>query len=583
MLLSLHISNFALIDELTIDFARGLNVLTGETGAGKSIILDAIDALLGGTVSVRLVRSGTSRAIVQGTFTSPPHLLDWLQANDIVVAANLICTREISRTGGTIRSKLRVNGTIVSKQILNELREHLVEITGQGQTNQIAHQQRQLLDAYGGLEADRLQVTHRFQACQQAEKQLSQRQQQQADHAFRLETLRTEVQELESAGLEAADELVTLEQEHQTLNHVVDLQQQSYQIYQLLYQNDSGESAAADLLSKAENLLVGCVDIDPKLQMLLDVVSDSLTQIIDVGRRINSYGDRLEADPKRLDEIEDRMRFLKHICRKYGCNLGELIDRLEKSQLELAGLTGKGESIEELQAILDTCQAELMQACQKLTDQRQQTAQKLQQQLVAELKPLGMAKVQFLVDIQPQTPTSNGADNVYFLFSPNPGEPLQSLAATASGGEMSRFLLALKACFSAITPTGTLIFDEIDTGVSGKITQSIADKLQQLAIDRQVLCVTHQPIMAAMADVHFQVRKEGVGKKAQERTVVKIERLEPQGRREEIAQLAGGHSAADSIAFADSLISQATPNSPLEKLQEGSSSKKSHRRAKMAQ
>jgi DNA repair protein RecN (Recombination protein N) len=492
MLLSLHISNFALIDELTIDFARGLNVLTGETGAGKSIILDAIDALLGGTVSVRLVRSGTSRAIVQGTFTSPPHLLDWLQANDIVVAANLICTREISRTGGTIRSKLRVNGTIVSKQILNELREHLVEITGQGQTNQIAHQQRQLLDAYGGLEADRLQVTHRFQACQQAEKQLSQRQQQQADHAFRLETLRTEVQELESAGLEAADELVTLEQEHQTLNHVVDLQQQSYQIYQLLYQNDSGESAAADLLSKAENLLVGCVDIDPKLQMLLDVVSDSLTQIIDVGRRINSYGDRLEADPKRLDEIEDRMRFLKHICRKYGCNLGELIDRLEKSQLELAGLTGKGESIEELQAILDTCQAELMQACQKLTDQRQQTAQKLQQQLVAELKPLGMAKVQFLVDIQPQTPTSNGADNVYFLFSPNPGEPLQSLAATASGGEMSRFLLALKACFSAITPTGTLIFDEIDTGVSGKLSRSLISCSSWRSIARCSVSPTNQ-------------------------------------------------------------------------------------------
>ncbi len=560
MLLSLHISNFALIDELTIDFARGLNVLTGETGAGKSIILDAIDALLGGTVSARLVRSGTSRAIVQGTFKSPPHLVEWLQVNEIVAADHLVCTREISRSGGTIRSKLRVNGTVVSKQVLNELREHLVEITGQGQTSQItaAHQQRQLLDAYGGLEADRLQVSQRFQAWQQAEKNLTQRQQQQADHAFRLETLQIEVQELEAAGLEAPNELITLEQEHQTLNHVVDLQQQSYQIYQFLYQSDLGESAAADLLSKAENLLVGCVDIDPKLQPLLDVVSDSLTQIIDVGRRINSYGDRLEADPQRLQEIEDRIRFLKHICRKYGCNLGELIDRLEKSQLELAGLKGKGESIEELQAIFDTCHAKLLKACEKLTDRRQQTAQKLQQQLVAELQPLGMAKVQFLVDIQPQMPSNNGADNVCFLFSPNPGEPLQSLAATASGGEMSRFLLALKACFSAITPTGTLIFDEIDTGVSGKVTQSIADKLQQLAIDRQVLCVTHQPIMAAMADVHFQVRKEGVGKKAQERTVVKIERLEPQRRREEIAQLAGGHSAADSIAFADSLLSQAT-------------------------
>jgi DNA repair protein RecN (Recombination protein N) len=565
MLLSLHISNFALIDELMISFDRGLNVLTGETGAGKSIILDAIDALLGGSINARLIRSGADRASLIGTFGCSSELSNWLTINQIPDQPVLTCAREISKRGGSLRSRLRVNGILINKQALAELREFLVEITGQGQTSKLiaSHQQRQLLDAYGGLEADRQQVTQSFQAWQQTERQLQEQQQFQQNYALHLANLQQEVQELEAAGLETGDELTALEQEHHTLNHVVDLQQQSYQIYQLLYQSDSGEVAATDLLAKAENLLIGAAEIDPQLQPVLEAVSDSLAMIIDAGRQINSYGDRLEADPKRLAEIEERMRYLKHLCRKYGCDLPALIDRFNQSQAALTSMVTMGSTVAELQAKLQAHYEALLAACNQLTQRRQQTAAALESQLVAELQPLGMAKVQFQVEIQPQSPGNSGADAVCFLFSPNPGEPLQSLAATASGGEMSRFLLALKSCFSAITSTGTLIFDEIDTGVSGKITQSIADKLRQLATDRQVLCVTHQPIMAAMADVHFQVRKEGAieqsnGKSQRERTVVKIERLESQRRREEIAQLAGGYSVADSIAFADALLSQAT-------------------------
>jgi DNA repair protein RecN (Recombination protein N) len=542
MLLSLHIRNFALVDELTVYFDRGLNILTGETGSGKSIILDAIDALLGGPVTARVIRTGSDRAVLEGVFQPSVSLHSgleqWLESNDIEITDELLCSREISRSGNSVRSRLRVNGTLLNRQTIAELREQLIEITGQGDTAQLttAAQQRVLLDAYGGndLEAQRQLVAQSFQAWRQAEQQLLEKLRQQTQQAARVELL-----------------------QHQTLNHIVDLQQQSYAVYQLLYQSDNGEAAVADLLGKAEHLLSGMADLDPLIQVVFDAVSDSLAQMIDAGRQINNYADRLEADPERLAEVEERMRVLKQLCRKYSSELPELLERQHTLQTELLELTNGGESIEVLTAAVRTNQARLLAECGLLTEQRQRTAERLQQQLIAELLPLGMAKVKFQVVLHPQAPSASGADEVSFQFSPNPGEPLQPIAETASGGEMSRFLLALKACFSAVTGTSTLVFDEIDTGVSGKVTQAIADKLQQLAADRQILCVTHQPIMAAMADVHFHVRKEGSGKKAAERTVVRIERLESERRREEIAQLAGGHTAAESIAFADSLISKA--------------------------
>jgi DNA repair protein RecN (Recombination protein N) len=559
MLLSLRISNFALIDELTIDFDQGLNVLTGETGAGKSIILDAIDAVLGGSVHSRMVRTGAKQSLIAGVFRPPAQIEEWLQVHKIAVHTDLVCSREISLNGKNVRSRLRVNGSLVNKQTMTDLREHLVEITAQGQTGQLLAGQRQLLDGYGGtkIHKQRQLVTALFTTWQQTQQQLADRQLQAQTRSEQVSLLQFHLQELDLANLESPNELAALEQEHLTLNHVVDLQQQSYQVYQLLYQNDSGEIlAAADLLGKAENVLIGMADIDPQLQPILEAVSNGLSQIIYAGREVNSYGDGLEADPARLEEIEERVRFLKQLCRRYHNDLAGIIDYYQQIQTELADLTGVEESIEVLIQLVQQQYDELVVGCNRLTKLRQRAADTLEQQLISELQPLGMAKVKFQAAIQPQLPSSSGADVVTFLFSPNPGEVLQPLVATASGGEMSRFLLALKACFSAVTGTSTLIFDEIDTGVSGKVTQLIADKLQQLTTHHQILCVTHQPIMAAMADAHFHVHKEGQGKKAAERTVVRIERLESGRRREEIAQLAGGHTAAESIAFADALLSK---------------------------
>jgi len=568
MLLSLHIQNFTLIDELELEFGAGLNVLTGETGAGKSIILDAIDLVLGGKATARMIRTGMEKATIEGTFVTTARVRQWLIDRDFDLADDdtVICSRELSLSGIHLRSRLRVNGTICNRQLIQELRELSIEITAQGQTVQLTNtaHQRELLDLYGGttLLQQRESIAIVSSAYHQAYQTWLDRQQTEQQRLQRLDLLQYQVQELTEVHLTTPSELLDLETERQRLSHIVDLQQQSYAVYQLLYQNDTGAIAVADLLGKAESTLIDMVAIDTSLQSSLDLVSLALTQVTEAGREINYYGDSLEADPDRLIEIEARIRTLKLICRKYGPSLTEAIEHELTIQTELTQLTAAGVSLEELEHRATDLQAQLATACQKLTTLRQQAAIDLERHLIGELKPLAMDKVKFQVKIAPQTPTPTGADSIAFYFSPNPGEPLQPLADTGSGGEMSRFLLALKACFSHNGGAGTLIFDEIDAGVSGKVAQSIAGKLHHLSQSQQVLCVTHQPLIAAMADRHFRVAKEtidtGNGNSEQERTIVRIEELHSQQqRRDEIAQIAGGQSAQEAISFATSLLSQA--------------------------
>jgi DNA repair protein RecN (Recombination protein N) len=409
-------------------------------------------------------------------------------------------------------------------------------------------------------------VAAAYSAFQEVDRLLLDRQQNEQQRLQRIDLLQYQAEELDRAQLSEPDEQIQLEEERQRLTHVVDLQQQSYAVYQLLYQNDTGEATAvADLLGKAESTLIDMVEIDASLQSTLDLVSLALAQVTEAGREINYYGDALEADPDRLTEIEERIRTLKLICRKYGPSLAEAIALHSAIKTELTQLTGAGASLEELEQQASELHWQLDRACAELTMLRQQAAISLERQLIGELKPLAMEKVQFQVAILPQPPISTGADSIAFTFSPNPGEPLQPLSETASGGEMSRFLLALKACFSTNGGVGTLIFDEIDAGVSGKVAHAIASKLHHLSQSQQILCVTHQPLIAAMADRHFRVAKQTTvsanssnGKSAAERTIVRIEELKSQHqRRDEIAQIAGGQSAQEAISFATSLLSQA--------------------------
>jgi len=573
MLLCLRIENFALIDQLELDFGAGLNVLTGETGAGKSIILDAIDAVLGGKVSSRVIRTGTSRAMVEATFTTNPPLAAWLteQEIDLIDDNSVVISREITVSTSNIRSRSRVNGVLVNRQLMGGLRDRLVEITAQGQTVQVGQsaQVRDWLDMYGGdaLIQQRQHIGTAFSAYQQAHTNLEKRRTSERERLQQLDLLTYQVQELSTANLSDPQELEQLQQERERLNHVVDLQQMSYKVYQALYQTEDETLAVSDLLGDSEATLNDMVEYDGQLQPLLDLVRDAQTAISEVARQINTYGESLEADPQRLEEVEERIRELKQICRKYGPSLTEAIAYSEKIQAELAALNDSEQSIESLEQQEKVCFDKLTQSCQKLTQLRQKTGATLESRLIAELKPLAMEKVKFQVEILPTVPTSAGADKITFMFSPNPGEPLQPLTEIASGGEMSRFLLALKACFNQADAAATLVFDEIDVGVSGRVAQAIAEKLHQLSQSHQVLCVTHQPLVAAMADKHFRVDKQtitqGKGKKSnngnsEQRTVVRVTNLDDlTTRREELAQLAGGKSASDAIAFAESLLTQA--------------------------
>lgn len=570
MLSCLQIENFTLIDRLELTFGNGLNVLTGETGAGKSIILDAIDIVLGGKVNHRVIRQGSQQSTLEATFSLTPELIVWLESQEIdpLEDNSLTISRELVITNNSLRSRSRINGVVANRQQMAQIRDFLVEITAQGQTVQLmdANRQRELLDLYGGesLLRQREKVATAYLNWQESKNSLNNRLKSEQNRLQRLDLLEYQLKELESANLTDADELEQLEQERNRLSHGVDLQNSSYQVYQLLYQNDRDQPAVADLLGKAENILTNMMVYDSSLEPILEMVRSALNQVVEAGQEINVYGDSLEADPERLNEIEERIVQLKRICRKYGPSLAEALDYYQKLQQELAELTGEGQSIEELEKICQQQENIYRETSTQLTFLRQETASQLEKQLVQELKPLAMEKVIFVCRINPGNPSSLGVDQVGFYFSPNPGEKIQPLSSTASGGEMSRFLLALKSCFSQSQSAAiTLIFDEIDAGVSGKVAQAIADKLDQLGQQYQVLCVTHQPLVAALADHHFCVYKQMIAEDnstnlSEIRTVVRVTSLDNrQTRREELAQLTGGNSAAAAIAFAESLLDKA--------------------------
>ena len=340
MLISLQIENFALIDHLNLELGPGLNVFTGETGAGKSIILDALDIALGGRVDKRAIRTGSNKAFLEATFQLGPDLASWLESQEIelVDESLAICSREISVPQKAMRSRSRVNGVLVNRKLMQELRDRLVEITAQGQTVQMgeANLQREWLDLYGppSLAQTREAVAAAYNLALKAKTALENRRKYQKERLQRLDLLEYQVKELEAVNLNDAQELETLKQESQRLCHVVELQQQSYQAYQYLYQNDNQAPAVADLLGTVEATLTNMVEFDSKLKPVLEMVSDALAQVVEASREISSYGEQLEADPQRLEEVEERIRELKQICRKYGPSLPEAIAHSNSPHLD---------------------------------------------------------------------------------------------------------------------------------------------------------------------------------------------------------------------------------------------------------
>ncbi|NJK59567.1 MAG: DNA repair protein RecN [Oscillatoriales cyanobacterium SM2_1_8] len=497
MLLSLRIENFALIDRLELAFPPGIAILTGETGAGKSIVLDALDAALGGKTTPRMLRTGATKAIVEAVFALHPTLERWLADQGLEADGELVCSREI--TARTSRN--RVNGVLVSKTQIQGLRVYLLEIAAQGQAAALASPtaRREWLDRVGGAPLAAALQTQRelFRVWKEAKERLADGCEQARDRQVQQDLWQFQHQELVAADLGDGAELERLDKECRRLARAADLQQQARHAYECLYEGRE-YPAAIDLLGKSLHALTAVAELDERASGCRDLVESALVQIEEATRFLRDYGDD-EGDPDRLTHLENRRQQLKQICRKYGPTLTEAIARCQQLTADLAALEFQAEALAALETAVVTAREALDRHSQTVHRWRQQAATHLETQMHERLPALALERARFQVELTPSEPTAFGGDRVAFLFSANPGEPLQPLSETASGGETSRFLLALKTCLAVPdTPLPTLVFDEIDVGVSGRVARAIAAQLCQLGRHTQVLCVTHQPIVAAI-------------------------------------------------------------------------------------
>ena len=557
MLIGLQLQNIALIDSLELNFDAGFTVLTGETGAGKSILLDALDALLGGAQGasgVRLLRNGCERARIEASFAMNAGIQDWLeQAGLEPEDDDLLLTREWRRQDDRYSSRSRLNGVAVNRQQLVDLRPLLIDLTMQGQTQQLSRpgQQRRWLDRLGGEEL--AIVLQEVRSCWRAWREAVTALQVHQEDAARLEQQRQELQELldslELAGLEHPNEDKRLEQEQDRLVHGVRLQEGLMAVFGRLRDGAEQAPSLQEHFGAAIQELQAMAQLDGSLQPLRDQALDLEAGVDDLLRALDLYGSTLESDPERLDQIQERLADLKRLQRRHGLDLAGLIQRRDVLRSEL----GEGAANADLAALRRTereAREERDQANDRLHQLRQRAGDCLESSLMQLLRPMGLDNVRFQVQLMPIDPSEQGGDQVSFLFSANPGQPLAPLADVASGGEMSRFLLALKSTLASVDGSSTLLFDEIDAGVSGRVSGAMGDLLHSLARHRQVFCVTHQPLVAAVADHHYRVSKtvsNGV-------THSQVSHLrDTRQRQQELAELAGGEQAQ---AYAASLLEQ---------------------------
>ncbi|MFQ6539552.1 MULTISPECIES: DNA repair protein RecN [Aphanothece] len=553
VLTALRLENIALIERLELTFSAGFTVLTGETGAGKSILLDALDALLGGAQGAgasRLLRQGASRGVIEACFSLSPPLLRWLEAEELPAEeGEVVLAREWRWSDGRLSSRNRLNGVTINRSQVQALRPLLVDLTVQGQTQQLARagQQRRWLDRCGGAPLQQAlgQVGVAWSDWKTAAAALDQAraawQQLQAERASREALLA----DLDSAALEDPQEALHLQQEQDRLAHGVRLQEGVMTLLGRLVEGAEGAPSVLDHLAACEAEWQAMEQCDGSLAELHGRAVEVHQLVQDLARDLDRYGACLESDPESLAALQERLQQLRALQRRHGQDLAGLIDLRDRLRDELHS-GGAGVSLEVLEQ--RECQARRCrdQANAQLSQCRHEAAAWLEGQLMEALRPMGLANVRFAVAIEPSGPGEEGADAVQFLFSANPGHALAPLAEVASGGEMSRFLLAFKTCLAAADSHVTLLFDEIDAGVSGRVSGAMAALLQRLARQRQVFCITHQPLVAAAADHHFRVAKqvvEGV-------THTRVSQLrDTRARQVELAELAGGdHQEARSYA-----------------------------------
>ncbi len=552
MLVELNIKNFAIIDELHLRFSPGFNVLTGETGAGKSIIIDAVSTLLGGRAESEYIRSGTDESQVEGIFRLDEAMQaailpllkeDGLEGED---EKTLILAREIRRSG---RNICRVNGRAVTLGTLERIAQRLVDIHGQSEHLSLlrVREHVNLLDRYVGLWPLRSQVAAKVSALRQVQRELRELLRDERELARRADLLEYQVQEIAAARLEVGEE-EELEAERNRLANAERLTELTDEAYRALGEGEERQASAVDLLDLVVRNLTSLEKLDPSLAERRRVAEEVSYQLEDLVQSLRDYRDQVEYDPVRLRQVEERLDLIHSLKRKYGDSIEEILAFGQAAQRELETITHSEERVEELQAEEDRLLHAIGDLAAQLSAQRREAGDRLSAAIEAELADLNMERARFGVSIEQSEDAdgvwvgdkryafdSTGIDRVEFLIAPNIGEPLKPMIKIASGGETSRLMLALKTVLSSADETPTLIFDEIDQGIGGRVGGVVGYKLWNLSPKHQVLCVTHLPQLAGYGDIHYKVDKNIIG----ERTVAFVQELDVDGRLEELAQMLG--------------------------------------------
>ncbi|MDR5695443.1 MAG: DNA repair protein RecN [Armatimonadota bacterium] len=565
MLTELRIRNFAIIDALAIRFGRGLNLLTGETGAGKSIVVDALVALLGGRVSAEMIRSGEEEAVIEGRFDlrDSPAAAERLASMGIdVEGEEVVLVREIAAGG---RSRGYINGRAATAGMLREVGAELVEIHGQHEGQRLLSPSTHLdfLDGYGGQEvlALRARVETLYREWQEIRHELESLRLGERERARRVDLLSFQLQEIDAARLEPNEE-EELRLLHTRLLHAERLSRLILEAYGRLYEADG--NAAIDSVARALASLREGASLDPSLSKYVQAVEEIRQNIVELARELRQYADSVETDPGRLATVAERLELIRTLKRKYGETVEEILRYREEISRELSTLMRSDERIAELEAQLEEVEEKLREACLVLSQRRRELIRELEREVIAELSSLDMPRATFrvqmdwredphglFIDGRRIAVTGRGVDAVEFLLSANPGEPPRPLAKVASGGELSRIMLALRCILAEADAIPTLVFDEIDAGIGGRTGQVVGEKLLTLSTRRQVICVTHLPQIASMADTHFYVYKQVEGGRT--RTCVKA--LERDERIQEVARmLAGKRPSPIALEHAEEMV-----------------------------
>lgn len=532
MLSLLHIENIAVIESAEIAFDRGFHVLTGETGAGKSIVIDAISAILGERAYREMIRTGANKASVRAVFSQVPRF-SWFEENGVEYDSEVVIQRDIYLDGKNV---CRVNGTLVTVNILRKLGIQLINIHGQHDTASLFDEEKHLifLDDFADNEALRIVYGEKYAAVSTLRREIDRMSMDEGEKLRRMETLKYQIAEIEKAQLEVGEDDV-LEERRKLLQNAEKLSNGMDEAVECLCGGEESDGAAS-LLMQAERSLSRLTRYTDAFAALQEKLSDLMYQVQDAAEEVRDSRDGLSYSADELEQIESRLDIIHRLRRKYGATCSDILDYCDTAKKELDEIEFADDHLERLKGKLSKAEKEATAAAMELRRSRQDAAVIMSQRILSELSQLDMKSVQFECNFRETELGTSGADAVAFYMSANAGEALKPLSKVASGGELARIMLSMKNVLAEKDQVATLIFDEVDTGVSGRAAQRIAEKLRQLAKHKQVLCVTHLPQMAALADTHMLISKSERGG----RTFTSVMPLDLEGRKQELARIIGG-------------------------------------------